>query len=378
MIREGALAPGARIADLRVERCAAASPLGFEYLARSTGNGAPCRLPEYMPAELAERRGAQVGVRSGAGMAFDLGRRAFQLDADRFSLQRDDALAVVQRLLVEHGTAYLQLAWHEGAALADEYGADRQADPADVRRWLAALGQALGRLHRGGMVHGAVSAARVRRLADGRVVLGPPESARWALAASLPGLIDAADPSLAPEQLLDAVQRARAIGPWTDVYGLATIAHLAIAGRLPPPAHDWQAALARPSLAQFAGERWSAAMLVAIDRALSPDPASRPKSMDDFLAAMGLLERRARPRVQPVEASVAAAPAAEIEAPAAASPEPLRSSSPRWRWAVALLFSALAALAIWTALNPGARQRADNDLQRPSEMPVSEAVRNKG
>ena len=54
MVRHGALAPGTRIADLQVEHCAAASPLGFEYLARSTGQGEPCRLLEYMPVDLTE------------------------------------------------------------------------------------------------------------------------------------------------------------------------------------------------------------------------------------------------------------------------------------------------------------------------------------
>lgn len=373
MVRHGALAAGSRIADLRVERCTGASPVGFEYLARSAGDGMPCRVLEYMPADLAERRGQQVGVRAGAAMPFDLGRRAFQLDADRFSMRRDTALAVVQRLLVEHGTVYLQLHWHAGDTLAPEYADPAAADPDDVRRWLRALGQALSQLHRGGIVHGAVAAERVRRLPDGGVVLGLPESARWALAASLPGLIDARDPTLAPEQLLDDARRVRAVGPWTDVHGLAAMAHLAIAGRLPPPA--------RHSLAPFAGERWSAAMLVAIDRALSPEPAARPRSMDDFLAAMGLIERRARPR---------AARPAPLDAPevrAAAAPEPGPAPAPEHepqaraagRWAIAVLFALLAALAIWTALYPGlpgAKARAQG--QRPNEMPVSEAVRSKG
>ncbi len=381
MVRHGALAPGARIADLQVERCAAASPLGFEYLARANGHGAPCRLLEYMPADLAERRGAQVGVRAGAAMPFDIGRRAFQLDADRFSMRRDEALVVVQRLLVEHGTAYLQLHWQEGGTLAQEYDDAARTDPDDVRRWLGSLGQALGRLHRGGVVHGAVSAARVRRLPDGRVLLGLPESARWALASTLPGLVDASDPTLAPEQLLAPRDRTRAIGPWTDVYGLAAIAHLAIAGRLPPPARDRQAALARPSLAEFAGERWSAAMLLAVDRALSPDPASRPKSMDDFLAAMALLERRARPRparddMPAQDAPPAAAATAPAEPPAAPASQSWRPTGTLWRWAVALLFALLATLAIWAALQPGARPRAE--AQRPNEMPMSAAVRSKG
>ncbi len=388
MIRDGALEPGARIADLQVERCIGASPLGFDYLARGAGSGSACRLLEYMPADLAERRGQQVGVRAGAAMPFDIGRRAFQLEADRFSLPRDEAISVVQRLLVEHGTAYLQVPWHGGVTLAESLRGAAQPD--ELRGWLLALGRALGRLHRGGVVHGAVSPQRVRRLDDGRVQLELPQSAAWALAATWPGVIDRADAALAPEQLLPP-GRTRAIGPWTDVYGLATIAHLAVAGRMPPPAADPKAMLARPSLARHAGDGWSAAMLMAIDRALSPDPASRPRSMDDFVAAMGLLERRARPRPPRAEPPVApdvTAPAAapEDSSPAAAreshaaAPQPLpKSSRGAWRWAVALLFALIAALAIWAALRPGGPDTpARPAAQVPNEMPMSSAVRSNG
>ncbi len=387
MIRDGALAPGARIADLQVERCVGASPLAFEYLARAGGQGPACRLVEYMPAGLAERRGLQVGMRAGAAMPFDIGRRAFQLEADRFSLPRDEAITVVQRLLVEHGTAYLQLPWLGGTPLAESLG--DAADPEELRAWLLTLGRALGRLHRGGVVHGAVSPQRVRRLDDGRVHLELPQSAAWALAASWPGVIDRSDAALAPEHL-QPPGRTRALGPWTDVYGLAALAHLAIAGRMPPPASDAQAMHARPSLARHAGERWSAAMLMAIDRALSPDPASRPRSMDDFVAAMGLLERRSRPRPPRAEAPAAAMPpaapgpmptepAALAESrPDGQDPSP-RPTRPVWRWAVALLFALLAALAIWTALHPGwpgAKPRPA--AQAPNEMPMSSAVRSSG
>ncbi len=383
MVRHGALAPGSRIADLTVERCTGATPVGFEYLARAAGSGSPCRMLEYLPAELADRRGLRVSVRPGAVEAFDAGRRAFQLDADRFSLPRDEALAVVQRLLVEHGTAYLQLPWDDGNSLAQEFAGRAGAEPADLHAWLPALGRALALLHRGGVVHGAVSAERVHRLAGGRVVLGLPDSARWALAASLPGLVDAGDASLAPEQLLSPLPRPLAIGPWTDVYGLAALAHLAIAGRLPPAAGDREAALARPSLAPFAGAGWAPALLLAVDRALSPDPMARPRSMNDFLAATGLLERRALPRVAPAVRADAAAPAEpppdREPAPAAApSSESWRSKTP-WRWAVTLLFAVVAALAIWTALRPApSAAKAAAPDQRPSEMPVSAAVRSSG
>lgn len=408
MNRPGALPPGTRIADLELERCLGATPLGFEYLARSTGSGSRCRLAEYMPAQVAERRGAVVAVRPGAAAAFEAGRRAFQLDADRFSLPRHESLEVARRLLVENGTTYVQLPWHEGQTLADEIGRYcAPIEPADVRAWLRAVGGALGQLHRGGVVHGGVSPARIVRLRDGTVRLGLPDSARWPLAAWMPEVIDFDDPSLAPEQLLEPAQRAQAIGPWTDVYGLATIAHLAIASKLPPAARYRDACLSRPSLVNFANARWEMAMLLAIDRALSPDPGSRPHSMDDFMSAMGLMERRARPRApgesllshvldRPPAAPPADEPAATIARSAAAqptietlattappsspapdpAPEPRRSSP--WRQLlIVLLFALLAAVAIGAAIRNPASGQTDTG-QRPSETPMSVAARSKG
>ena len=379
MIRHGALAPGTRVADLEIEHCIGASPVGFEYSARTVANGRRSRLLEYMPEGLADRRGTQVSPRMGAAEIFDVGRRAFQLDANRFSLPRHDALAVVQRLLVEHGTAYMQMLWQEGTPLT-QAGQARDATPTPeiAREWLLELGSALAHLHRSGVIHGGVSERRVVCRPDGQVELGLPDSARWALASSVPGLIDTDDPAIAPEQLLDPRQREQTVGPWTDVYGLACIAHRFITSHQPPPAHDRQAVQQRAALSAFAGaDRWSTALLVAVDRALSPEPSARPRSMDDFLAAMGLLERRSQPRTPaPVEARVNN-PVPESARGQAQAQRP-RARGPAWRWLVALLFVAAAWLAVWTSMKATGTPKLLGLDQRPSEIPVSAATLSKG
>lgn len=383
MTRPGALPPGTRIADLELERCIAATPVGFEYAARGAGSGLGCRLLEYMPEALAERRGSQVAVRPGASAAFDAGHRAFQRDADRFSLPRHDSLLVTRRLLIEHGTVYTQLPAEDGPTIAAQFG--RRGPPLapdELHAWLYALAGALGRLHRTGMVHGGVSPERIVRRADGRLVLGLPGSAQWALAPWWPELIDADDPTIAPEQWLAPREREAAVGPWTDVYALAALAHRAIAGHMPPPSRRREETLARPALTSFAAAPWSPAMLLAIDRALSPDASARPRDMDDFLSAMGLQERRLRPRA-PGESLLThvldpAPPAAPPPTPLARVQQPDAQRGVRlWPLLVALLFVLLAAVAIWGAAR-GPAQRSTVGDQRPSEIPVSIAVRNSG
>ncbi|TXC65405.1 hypothetical protein FSC37_02735 [Piscinibacter aquaticus] len=114
--------------------------------------------------------------------------------------------------------------------------------------------------------------------------------------------------------------------------------------------------------------------------------------MDDFMASMGLMERRARPRI-PGESSLAPVldrpkpaalpPRPTIETPARpaerrpdASPPPPRQPA-AWQVLVVVLFAVLASAAIWAAARPGDAARGAAG-QRPSEMPVSSAVRSKG
>ena len=377
MVRHGALTPGTRIADLQEEHCAAASPLGFEHLVRSTGQGEPCRLLEYMPVDSPSGAALQVAAQ-GAARLFDPGGAPSRSTPDRFRCQRrgvSGRAAPVRR--ARHGppAAWRGIEQRVGAEYWCRHAVDlptcgagfrrqpRAGPAAPRRRWLARC-----RLS---------ARAPPRRRPR---CCWPAELARWALAASLPGLIDADDPTLAPEQLLDPDPRARApsvCGPMFTRPGGGR--PLAIAGWLPPPAHDGRP-VARP-LAQYAG-------------GLEPGDAGghRPRPSPD--PTVSALEHGRLPRgygaggVSPAHMAVPAdAPSPQAAAGAAVDlPPPLPAPSlwhqPRRhpsrgvrqrRLALAVaLVRLFAALAIWSALHLGLHASRAPSFSGRNEMPVSE------
>ena len=79
-------------------------------------------------------------------------------------------------------------------------------------------------------------------------------------------------------------------GAWTDVYALAAVMHVAVSGRAPPPS---VARLLSDSYVPLAGnealrQRYSPALLAAIDAGLGVRPESRPQSMAALREALGL------------------------------------------------------------------------------------------
>jgi hypothetical protein len=77
-------------------------------------------------------------------------------------------------------------------------------------------------------------------------------------------------------------------GPWTDVYALAALVHLAITGKTPPPSvsrivHDDMVPLSRA-----AAGRYSAPFLQAIDQALRVRPDERTQSIEQLRTDLGL------------------------------------------------------------------------------------------
>lgn len=74
-------------------------------------------------------------------------------------------------------------------------------------------------------------------------------------------------------------------GPWTDIYGLAAVAYRVLVGNPPAPAPARAGgAWMSPAVSVVGSDAMELA--VAVDRALSLDPAKRPRSADDWAAML--------------------------------------------------------------------------------------------
>ena len=202
------------------------------------------------------------------------------------------------------------------------------------------------------------------------------------------GLIDADDPTLAPEQLLDPTN-ARAIGPWTDVTAWRR-SPTAIAGRLAAAGALTAAALARPLVGAIRRRTLETGVGGHRPRPVARPGPHGPWSMDDFSRPWGCgsvvaLTRRRPPTPIAPSCGRSCGPPSRHPLPRRACgnwprrhPESWRSLGAGWRW----WRCCSACLPRWRSGRPAPglpwRQTARAELQRPNEMPVSEAVRSQG
>lgn len=210
---------------------------------------------------------------------------------------------------------------------------------AEVARLLGPVGQALTALHDQGMVHGAVSKDTLV-IRDGALVLDFFGIAQVAEAADgargAEGVFAAS--SCPPELVAGSLP-----GPWTDVYGLASIAIAMLGGAAPPPARS------EPIEGiSHLGTRLEDALRLAVARSPSPRP-----TVDVFLR--GLLagdppaartsSAQREPDVRPVQKAGDKPPlAAQLAGPRAAEePAAPPNDGARLAWVVAGVLGLFAA-----------------------------------
>lgn len=296
---------GTVIARLEIVRPIVDTGLCVEYFAIDHANETQVILREYLPGRLARREGDLVRPQTKAdAAAFALGLQAFVAEGRMLAGIHHPALVRVTEVIEVNGTAYQVMPRHDGTRLAQVRQEMAGApDEQTLRALLDDLLGALDALHRSGTLHGSVSPGNILLVADNRPLLLAPDLARAKIASDLvESLMAAVEPSFAaPEQHVSS--QAQALGPWTDLYGLAETMRFCISGELPPPAaepsargpRDTMTPLARRLFAKGIAMRYSRPLLDALDAALRADPAARPQSVAEFRDALGAKPEAAAP-----------------------------------------------------------------------------------
>ncbi|WP_246294946.1 serine/threonine protein kinase [Piscinibacter koreensis] len=235
----GALAAGTRFAEFEVEHVLAVDDVGIAYVARDRSHDREVVLDEYLPRALAQRaNGRDVVLRdAGAGAAYQAGLRAFVDEARLLARLEHPSLARVERFWEDRGTAYRVTRDARGIDLRDlRRSMPYPPDEPWLRSLVGPLLGALDRLHREGVVHGAIASTHIVIPADGPPLLLGFDAARRVLAehAGVPESTLSAG-FAAPEQYGGHAQ-ARGLGPWTDLYALGAVLHALLFGVAPAPA----------------------------------------------------------------------------------------------------------------------------------------------
>lgn len=229
------LVPGSVAGPWRIEACLGEDLDGFDYLVEDPRHGRTVLLREACPVGLVQRVAAEVVPVRGAEADFSdwltrwtdlLGHWQQAGDAIDPIGSGHGALVPIEARGLAHGTAWAILGPPVGRTLREvvERGSGR-LDRAWVDAGLQACCEALDALHRLGEFHGSLTPERVRVRDDGAWCLALPDT----------------DPSrqpLSPWLALEQTDTGRVggltLGPWTDVHGLAALAHWLLTGAAPP------------------------------------------------------------------------------------------------------------------------------------------------
>ena len=283
------LPAGMRLGTFEIKRVLARSPNAVVYLATDHALGMEVAIQEYLPAQRMRR---DAGLRLIAAAAWHeepiaRGLRAFVDDARMLARCEHPALVRVHQLFHANGSAYRVMPVCAGQRLSElRREMPGPPDEASLGALLDGLLGAIEAIHLSGRVHGGVNAENILLLADDRpLLLGAGAAARELgvdLVASLMATLDSSN---------GATPTADAGTPPTgvalDLFMLADVMRWCITARPPasPDVTRTREPLANLIAHTFAAEarpEYSAALLGALDAAVSPFAQDRPLNVAQF------------------------------------------------------------------------------------------------
>uniref|UniRef100_UPI0005C29B52 serine/threonine-protein kinase n=1 Tax=Pseudacidovorax intermedius TaxID=433924 RepID=UPI0005C29B52 len=291
----GTLPPGSVIAEFEITRLIGQGGFGVVYEAWDHTLERVVAIKEYLPTSLATRTGdgTIMPLSERHRETFDLGMRSFINEARLLAQFDHPSLLKVYRFWQERGTTYMVMPFYRGDTLRQAL-ADIPAgvDEGWLLRVMDGVSQALAVMHAANCFHRDIAPDNILLLeGSGRPVVLDFGAARRVISDKTQAITVILKPGYAPvEQYAEMPDMKQ--GPWTDVYALAAVMHVAICGRSPPPS---VARILSDSYVPLAGneqlqQRYSPALLAAVDAGLAVRPEGRPQSMAEFRQQLGLEE----------------------------------------------------------------------------------------
>lgn len=260
---------------------------GITYLALDNRLKTRVAIKEFMPDSMAVRTAGapQITVYTGQRQEnFQYGMERFLDEAKVLArFQENPNIVGVRSYFEENGTAYFVMEYVEGASLKSyiqEHGGRISWE--EAVRLLTPVMDALGAVHKEGIIHRDVTPDNIFITANGGVKLLDFGSARYSLGDKSRSLDVVLKAGYAPKE--QYTRRGRQ-GPYTDVYSLAACFYSAITGYLPPESLDRadEDDLVLPSTR---GIEIPQAVEDVLLKGLEVQPADRYQSMEEFRSAL--------------------------------------------------------------------------------------------
>ena len=265
---------------------------GITYLARGLTLERDVAIKEYLPTNLAVRRGrTTVRPRSAAhAEQFAWGRERFLDEARTLArLDRTPAIVRVYDFLEANGTAYMVMALIEGENLNRRLMREVRLTPEAVERLLFPLLDGLEEVHAIGFLHRDIKPANIMVDARGRPTLIDFGAARAAMAGRSTTMTAIFTPGYAAAEQYASAE----LGPWTDIYGLSATLYHAITGKIPPSSIDRILNDTYEPLSELKPEGYPPELLAGIDAGMERHVGERPQSIVQWRHVLRTGERQA-------------------------------------------------------------------------------------
>src|SRR5262245_52857320 len=254
---------------------------GITYRARDLTLGRDVAIKEYLPTNLAVRRGRTTVLPRSPDHAeqFAWGRERFLDEARTLArLDRTPAIVRVHDFLEDNGTAYMVMGLVEGENLNRRLLREGRLTPEAVERLLFPLLDGLEEVHGIGFLHRDIKPANIMVDARGRPTLIDFGAARAAMAGRSTTMTAIFTPGYAAAEQYTSTE----LGPWTDIYGLsATITH-AITGKIPPASIERVFKETYVPLSELRPEGYPPELLAGIDAGMEILLAARPQNIPEW------------------------------------------------------------------------------------------------
>jgi hypothetical protein len=270
----------------RIERVLGAGGFGITYLATETMIGRAVAIKEFLPSSIAGRAIDSMSVRplvpADAEM-FRWGLKRFRNEARTLVSFHHPHIVQVFRYFEANGTAYLVMAYEEGATLAEIIKTRRTLPEAELRAFLDPLLDGVAQVHKAEFLHRDIKPANIVIRRNGGPVLIDFGAARQSFGEKSQSAHAIVSAGYAPfEQYTSGGEQ----GPWTDIYALGATLYCCVTGTRPIEAPDRVAGAPMRSASEVAAGQYSDGFLRAIDHALALYPEERPRSIAAWRAEL--------------------------------------------------------------------------------------------
>jgi len=255
---------------------------GITYLARDNNLQCQVAIKEYLPNDLAVRTGGQtVCARTESDThGYRIGLDGFLAESRVLASFRHPNIVRVTRFFEANNTAYMVMDYEEGEPLRDWIKQHGPIDELQLLSMFLPLLDGLDVVHKARVLHRDIKPANIYvREGDGSLVLLDFGAARYASSGDSRSLTSIVTPGYAP---FEQYHTHGAQGPWSDLYALGGVLYWLVTGEKPLEAPSRVRSDSMPSAVSSSKGRYSERMLRAIDWALTPDEADRPKSVSQF------------------------------------------------------------------------------------------------